>query len=600
MTTQHTVTSIGEQDLISVEVPNSTSIMAVDVRPAATFLSFILNFPGNFSPYSTIEALFVTAGLLFITLLTIAGNATICFITIYFKRFRRSNYLLISLAVSDLLVGILVMPLAVIYQVSSDWYFGPISCNIWLSADVLNCTASIFNLCMVSVDRYWLITKPLKYERKRTKLRMFLYISTIWFLAMCVSLPPLIVLGNEYEEVQNGPTVCQLCQHFIYQIYAVVICFYIPVLVIIILNYKLYTAARNKSTMNYYESRFDMELESDFEMGVSLDRRTHMRTTICPRHSHNEHIRPISLPEIRIVTASTSNNSPRRHLTDEHQKIPAWNILQKSIRMLRMRNSQVCTCNKRQQKRRKSEGKASTTLGIIVGVFVFCWLPFFLLALMKPFFNPDAIPHLITSLFLWLGYCNSALNPIIYAVFNKDFRKPFILIMCLRWRNLNEMMREEYYHRQFGGRRTRSGINDGNNGTENTDRADLIDDNNHNVGYNNHNVDNNNQNVDNNNRNVDNQGVGHNNKDIDDNNRNNEDNNQDISEKNQNVDDNNQVVIDSNQIIIKIAEKSNKMPPFCSDEYSSNDIRRQSSIYCMDTFLAIAEVHASSVAETLV
>lgn len=75
--------------------------------------------------------------------------------------------------------------------------------------------------------------KPLKYETKRTKLRMSLYITIIWSLAMCISLPPLLTMGNEYEEVQNGPTVCALYQHFIYQIYAIIGSFYIPLLVII-------------------------------------------------------------------------------------------------------------------------------------------------------------------------------------------------------------------------------------------------------------------------------------------------------------------------------------------------------------------------------
>jgi len=75
--------------------------------------------------------------------------------------------------------------------------------------------------------------KPLKYEMKRTKLRMSLYITIIWSLAMCISLPPLLTMGNEYVEEPNGPTVCALYQHFIYQIYAIIGSFYIPLLVII-------------------------------------------------------------------------------------------------------------------------------------------------------------------------------------------------------------------------------------------------------------------------------------------------------------------------------------------------------------------------------
>jgi len=54
MTTQNTIISIEEQNLIDTEMPNSTSIINA-IQPAATFLSFFINFPGDFSPYNAIE-----------------------------------------------------------------------------------------------------------------------------------------------------------------------------------------------------------------------------------------------------------------------------------------------------------------------------------------------------------------------------------------------------------------------------------------------------------------------------------------------------------------------------------------------------------------
>lgn len=54
MTTQDTIISVEEQDVINMEMPNFTSIIS-NVQPAATFLSFFINFPGEFSPYNAIE-----------------------------------------------------------------------------------------------------------------------------------------------------------------------------------------------------------------------------------------------------------------------------------------------------------------------------------------------------------------------------------------------------------------------------------------------------------------------------------------------------------------------------------------------------------------
>lgn len=67
------------------------------------------------------------------------------------------------------------------------------------------------------------------------------------------------------------------------------------------------------------------------------------------------------------------------------------------------------------------------------------------------FASTAEIPGWINSLFLWLGYANSALNPVIYATLNRDFRRPFREILCFRCSTLDDLMRREFYDHQYGG-----------------------------------------------------------------------------------------------------------------------------------------------------
>lgn len=74
------------------------------------------------------------------------------------------------------------------------------------------------------------------------------------------------------------------------------------------------------------------------------------------------------------------------------------------------------------------ESKATTTLSIVMGVFVLCWLPFFVLTITDPFIN-FTTPEDLYNVFLWLGYFNSTFNPIIYGMFYPWFRKALRMII---------------------------------------------------------------------------------------------------------------------------------------------------------------------------
>ena len=79
-----------------------------------------------------------------------------------------------------------------IVQVLRFWPFGSVWCRIWLAVDVWLCTASIFNLCAISIDRYIAISRPVKYPTIMSPRRARLLIICVWILSFIICFPPLI------------------------------------------------------------------------------------------------------------------------------------------------------------------------------------------------------------------------------------------------------------------------------------------------------------------------------------------------------------------------------------------------------------------------
>merc|ERR1719242_1559712 len=75
------------------------------------------------------------------------------------------------------------------------------------------------------------------------------------------------------------------------------------------------------------------------------------------------------------------------------------------------------------------EKKAATQLGVIVGAFIFCWLPYFILFMVVAYCDsyPQqcAVPYILEVSTTWCGYLNSTLNPILYPLCNKNFKIAF-------------------------------------------------------------------------------------------------------------------------------------------------------------------------------
>ncbi|KAL4119919.1 hypothetical protein QTP88_012673 [Uroleucon formosanum] len=141
-----------------------------------------------------------------------------------------------SLAVTDLMVAVLVMPVGILTLVKGEFPFAPVYCLAWICLDVLFCTASIMHLCTISVDRYLSLRYPMKFGRNKTRRRVILKIVFVWLLSIAMSLPLSLMYSKDFNSVLvNGS--CQIPDP-LYKLIGSIVSFYIP-LGVMILTYTL-------------------------------------------------------------------------------------------------------------------------------------------------------------------------------------------------------------------------------------------------------------------------------------------------------------------------------------------------------------------------
>lgn len=288
---------------------------------------------------------------------------------------------------------------------------------MWISMDVLCCTASILSLVAISVDRYWAVTK-IDYTRKRTAKRILSMVALVWMVAFSISIPSIFVFKDDNDPVTSG--ICMISQDHVFTIFSTVAAFYLPFIVLLIIYTKIFLVARQRIR----RKRFSRKRQSyDVKERKVLSRRFSSTPEVTfLKLSRDEHLNS----KFNIFRKSRVSDDNGNSNFDNHLKTLEQIYLEHAT-LLSATDKEFVNAKKEKDKlKRRRERKVALTLSIITGAFILCWLPFFIYAITAPFIRSSVrIPRLVESITLWLGYCNSLLNPIIYTVFNPEFRCAF-------------------------------------------------------------------------------------------------------------------------------------------------------------------------------
>ncbi|XP_078398970.1 trace amine-associated receptor 1-like [Cetorhinus maximus] len=301
--------------------------------------------------------------MLLIILCTLIGNMLLIVSILYFKHLHTpTNYLILSLATSDFLLGCLVMPYSMVRSVETCWYLGHLFCKIHSSWDIMFSTVSILHLCFISVDRYYAVCDPLRYKIRMTFFSVKMMIIISWAVSAVFAFTLIFLQLNikGIEDFYYNHIACYgsciLVFGDISGVVASMITFYIPGVTMLCIYCKIYFVAMKQVR---------------------------------------------SINRITIQMQSIEDNSSRFS--------------------------------------RSNERKAVKTLGLVLGVFLICWSPFFSYNTTYSYVNYTASPVLFDAL-VWFGYLNSTFNPIIYGFFFSWFRKAAAIIWTCKTMPVSSQM----------------------------------------------------------------------------------------------------------------------------------------------------------------
>ncbi|XP_029195104.2 dopamine receptor 2-like [Acropora millepora] len=304
--------------------------------------------------------------LVLIMLATLFGNVLVITAVYHFHRLRRmTNFFIISLAVSDLLVALGHLPLRIDQSVhNNNWCFDKTpndvtTCAYWIVMDTVFSCASICNLVVISIDRFLAITKPFEYQNRMTKRVGFSLIAFVWVYALLWGVLSLV------DWTRGDPNATD--RH-----------------IFVIVKNQTNERACGKNDKVYYTTAMAVALFLPLLIVIA--------TYAC--------VFRVAFTQAKAV-ALLDPTKGKRHILREL--------------------------------------KATKTIAVVIGVFIVCWLPGFILIVLsfwcqdcfKPLLDNKNLSLSIRIIFVFiLPVINSSLNPVIYTVFNQEFRMAFSRMLC--------------------------------------------------------------------------------------------------------------------------------------------------------------------------
>ncbi|XP_063309112.1 histamine H3 receptor-like [Pelobates fuscus] len=373
-------------DFVSAGVTNISIINSTDED------SDFVNSPGT--------VIFLYTLIPTIVSLTVVGNTIVILAFVIDQRLRtQSNLFLLNLAICDFFIGAFCIPVSASYSLTGKWTLGNILCKLWLIADDLMCTASVFNIVLISYDRFLSITLAVTYHfHPKTYSYTILKFVAVWVVSFLLNGPALLF----WEYVDTERLIPEghcfpIYNHNIYFLLGVsVFDFFIPLISITYFNMSIYWSIRtqSKNKSHHIQPSLPLSLEKE-EMSWGPD-----------------------------IVSKTINNGRNENTQENNKAIDTDPEMKRSTNITQLsQNTSGAVSPSMHLKKLSRDKKVAKSLTLLICIFVVCWAPFKLEEIICAVFQIECVDTFWTEISSWLLWMNSSINPIIYPLCHKSFRK---------------------------------------------------------------------------------------------------------------------------------------------------------------------------------
>ncbi|XP_005052724.2 PREDICTED: histamine H3 receptor-like [Ficedula albicollis] len=395
-------------------------------------------------PAGTAALLAALMGLL--VLATVLGNALVILAFVVDRSLRtQGNFFFLNLAVADLLVGGFCIPLYIPYVLTGEWRLGRGLCKLWLVVDYLVCTASVFNIVLISFDRFICVTRAVSYRAQQGMTRnAVLKMMTVWIAAFLLYGPAILSWEHIAQKsiLPEGECHAEFFYNWYFLMIASTVEFFTPFITVMYFNLSIYLNIRKRTLLRNENLS---PCQEDCEMNFQGGKREQTVFFVKPSNRDKHEKRASSLlPPKKApgLQASAELGNQPSNLSVSHdlpplqvevKTRPPRNGFFKATESLCQPSSKVDVANIMANRFRLSRDKrVAKSLAVIVCVFGLCWAPYTLLMIIRAACHGHCVHYSLYEISFWLLWVNSAINPVLYPLCHMSFRKAFIKLLCPR------------------------------------------------------------------------------------------------------------------------------------------------------------------------